>query len=80
MGEASQRKLAVATRYADTKRAQLNAAKECQAQGVKFIPMVVGAAGASLQLEMSSFSLPEQQLHKWTATRVPSLLCCRSSA
>ena len=45
MGEAAPGGLA-AIAYAETKRAHLDTAAACQAQGVRFVPLVVETSGA----------------------------------
>ncbi|CAE7580069.1 unnamed protein product [Symbiodinium natans] len=46
VGEAAQKSLAAATAYADLKKAHLDTAQLCQAQGVRFLPLVAETTGA----------------------------------
>ena len=46
LGEAARSSLAAAIAYAETKRAHLDTAAACQAQGVRFVPLVVETSGA----------------------------------
>ena len=46
LGAAARKSLAAATAYADVKRAHQDTASVCQAQGVRFLPLVVETTGA----------------------------------
>ena len=46
LGEAARKSLAAAMSYADVKRSHLDTAQTCQAQGIRFLPLVAESTGA----------------------------------